>query len=229
MSTPRTALVLMGSPKTGNANSASLGSYLAERLVGRGVQAQMLSVARAFRSEEATAALLDAVDAADLVVLASPLYVDSLPSGVIRALELIAGRERTRPARFAAVINCGFPEAAHNETALAICRRFAQESGFEWAGGLGLGMGEAIGGRPLKEAGGMVRHVVKALDLAADALAAGLPLPEGAVRLMAKPFLPRWLYILMGNRGWKRRARKHGVSSSLDARPYEEQGRSPSP
>ncbi len=222
MSAPQTALVLLGSPKARPSNSGSLGGYLVERLVGRGVGAQMLSVPRALRSEQATEALLEAVDGAELLVLASPLYVDSLPSGVIRALELIAGRKRTGAPRFAAVINCGFPEAAQDRIALAICRRFAVEAGFEWAGGLALGMGEAIAGRPLKEAGGMVRRVAKALDLAGDALAAGQPVPEEAVRLMARRLMPRWLYILVGNRGWKKRARQHGVADRLDARPYED-------
>lgn len=222
MSAPQTALVLLGSPKTSPSNSASLGAYLVERLIGRGVGARILSVPRALRSPEATDALLDAADGADLVVLATPLYVDSLPSGVIRALELMAARERTGACRFAAVMNCGFPEASQNRTALAICRRFAAEAGFEWAGGLALGMGEAIGGRPLKEAGGMVRRVVKALDLAGDALALGDPIPEEAVRLMAKPLVPRWLYILMGNRGWKKRAAKHGTTDALNARPHED-------
>ncbi len=222
MSAPQTALVLLGSPKAGPSNSGSLGGYFVERLIGRGVGAQMLSIPRAFRSEQATEALLEAVDGAELLVLASPLYVDSLPSGVIRALELIAGRKRPAQARFAAVLNCGFPEAEQNRTALAICRRFAAEAGFEWAGGLALGMGEAIAGRPLKEAGGMVRRVVKALELAGDSLAAGQPVPEEAVRLMAKPLVPRWLYILMGNRGWKKRAAKHGVADRLDARPHED-------
>jgi hypothetical protein len=221
MSVPRSALVLMGSPKAARSNSASLGAYLVERLVGRGVQARMLSVCRGLRSPEAAEALLDAADGADRVVLASPLYVDSLPSGVIRALELLAGRQRRGAARFAAVINCGFPEAAQTQTALAICRRFAAEAGFEWAGGLGLGMGEAIGGRPLKEAGRRARKARRALELAGDALAAGLPIPEQAVNLMARPMTPRWLYILLGNRGWKRRARKHDATERLNDRPHQ--------
>ena len=61
----------------------------------------MLCVIHALRSPEATQALLEAADGADLLILATPLYVDSLPSGVIRALELIAERRRglRRPAR----------------------------------------------------------------------------------------------------------------------------------
>ena len=224
MSAPTRALVLMGSPKAGRGNSESLGAYLLARLSERGVQTQMLSVIRALRSPEATQALLEAADGADLLILATLLYVDSLPSGVIRALELIAERRRAAAqahrARFCAIINCGFPEASQNDTALAICRRFAAEAGFEWAGGLSMGMGEAIGGRPLEKAGRMLRKVRKALDVSAAALAEGQPLPEEAARLMAKPLLPPWLYMLIGNMSWKRQAKKRGAGR-LDARPHE--------
>ena len=107
-------------------------------------------------------------------------------------------------------MNCGFPEAAHNATALAICKRFAAEAGFEWAGGLALGMGEAIGGRPLEKTGGMLRNVRKALEMSAAALAEGQPLPEKAARLMAAPLVPRWLYMLIGNLRWRRQAKNTG-------------------
>ena len=53
---------------------------------------------------------------------------------------------------------------------------------------------------------------VKSLDLAADALAKGEAIPEEAVKLMARPLVPRWLYLLIGNRGWVRGAK------SMDAR-----------
>ena len=52
----------------------------------------------------------------------------------------------------------------------------------------------------------MVRNVVRALDLAADTMAEGRPVPAEAVALMAKPMMPAWVYTLAGNWGWKRRA-----------------------
>ncbi len=117
-------------------------------------------------------------------------------------------------------MNSGFPEASQNATALRICRRFADEARFEWAGGIALGGGEAIGGRPLAKVGGMARNVVRALDLAASELAAGRPVPEAAIRLMARPLVPTWLYLLFGRRGWRRRAARHHAGDRMDARPY---------
>jgi multimeric flavodoxin WrbA len=219
------ALLLIGSAKKPRSTSESLGSYLMTRLGERGCDTESLSVHRSHRSRDGLEALLDAVDRCDLLVLAFPLYVDSLPALLTRTLEMIAsrrgGRQHDRRQRLVAIVNNGFPEAEQNEVALRICRRFASETGFEWAGGLALGGGEAINGRPLTHVKGMARNVISSLDLAAGALAAGEPVPERAVRLMAKRIIWSRIYTWLGTRGWKRRAATHGVAGLLDGRPYQ--------
>ena len=59
--------------------------------------------------------------------------------------------------------------------------------------------------------------------MAAVALAAGEAVPGESVELLAKPLIPGWLYIFMGNRGWKRVAKKNGVKGELYNRPYVKQ------
>ena len=221
---PRT-LLLVGSAKKPRSTSESLGSYLMTRLGERGCDTESLSVHRSHRSHDGLEALLDAVDRCDLLVLAFPLYIDSLPALLTRTLELIHARrdlrQLNRKQRLVAIVNNGFPEAEQNEVALRICRRFAVETGFEWAGGLALGGGEAINGRPLTKIKGMARNVISSLDLAAEALAADRPIPDRAVRLMAKPIIWSRIYTWIGTRGWRRRAASHGAADRLDNRPYE--------
>ena len=226
MTSPKIALLLIGSPKlAGESSSESLGTHLLERLAERGIQTETHYVARAMRTETRTHELLEAVDRADLFILAFPLYVDSLPYLVTQALERIAAHRQALPspipASFLAIANCGFPEAEHNATALAICRQFAAEAGFTWAGGLSLGEGGAISGRPLAEAGGMAHNAVAALDLAATALADGKPALEEAVALMARPFIPASAYMLMGDVGWLMEARRNRALTRLAARPFD--------
>jgi hypothetical protein len=229
-SSQRRVLLLIGSAKRPRSTSESLGTYFCERLGERGFEAETLLVHRALKSDE-SADLLAATDRADILVLAFPLYVDSLPYLVIRAMELIAKHRmdahrqaggKLKEQRLVAIANCGFPEARQNDTALAICRQFAREAGFEWAGGLALGGGEAISGRPLPKVKGMARNVVKSLDLAADALAEGKPVPQEAVEAMAKPITPAWAYAWLGGLGWKRQAKKHGTQKTLRDRPYQQ-------
>jgi len=225
MTSPKTALLLIGSPKlAGESSSESLGTYLLERLAERDIQTETHYVARAMRTETRTQELLEAVDRADLIILAFPLYVDSLPYLAIEALERIAAHRQAQPASAAgsllAIANCGFPEVRHNDMALAICEQFTAAAGLRWAGGLALGEGGAINGQPLAKAGGMVHNVVAALDLAAAALAESEPVPAEAIALMARPFIPASAYMLMGDLGWLMQARRNRALTRLSARPF---------
>ncbi len=95
MTSTQTALLLIGSAKpTGESTSEALGAYLLQRLVERGFTTEIRHAARAMRTQDRTQELLQAVDRADLLVLAFPLYVDSLPYLVTRALERIAAHRR---------------------------------------------------------------------------------------------------------------------------------------
>ena len=119
-----------------------------------------------------------------------------------------------------AICQSGFPEVEHNEVAIEICRNFAHDAGFEWAGGLILAAGGMIGGQPLRKLQGMMRSAIKALDLTAEALAAGRPVPDEAVQLMAKPPFPKFGYRFMANWGWRSQFKKRGQGGSLKDQPY---------
>ena len=215
-------LFLVGSPKApGKSVSEALGSYVIDKMEAQGWSSETIFIRTTLQSEKGRVTLLEAVEEADLIILSFPLYVDSLPAPVIRAMELISERRSEKKTRFAATSNCGFPEAQHNNVALSICRRFALASGLEWAGGLALGMGGAVSGQRLKDGGGMVRNIVKSLDLTADALVESQPVPDEAIRLMAKPLIPKRMYTAMGNLGWRQKAKRYGVRKKLRDRPYQ--------
>ena len=220
----RNALLLIGSPRGARSTSNYLGVFLLGRLREYGVETRRLRIGD-LAAVSTRGRLVATTLEADSVVLTTPLYVDSLPSPVIRALELLAARlpERTSRARtqFAAILNCAFPEARQAENAVSICRLFAQEAGLRWAGGLTLGMGEAIGGRPLSRTGATGRNVRRALELAAAALADGRPIPESAKELMSQPLMPIWMYLWGARFGWYMRDRRQRGGRSLGARPYE--------
>ncbi|MEA3239605.1 MAG: NAD(P)H-dependent oxidoreductase, partial [Candidatus Bipolaricaulota bacterium] len=174
-------LLLVGSPKApGKSVSEALGAYVVEKLGTRGWSSETIFIRMSLQSDEGRAALLEAVKTADLIILSFPLYVDSLPAPVIRAMELIAERRLDKKTRLAVIANCGFPEAQHNNVAMDICQRFAHASGLEWAGGLALGMGGAVSSQRLKEQGGMVGKIIKSLDLTVDAFVNNKSMPDEA-------------------------------------------------
>jgi hypothetical protein len=211
MTAPKHALLLVGSPKgLKQGSSARLGGLLFDHLEKRGIKIDALHIHAALLSRDPQI-LRRGVSGADLVVLATPLYVDSLPAPVIWAMEQLATEKlpeqlRTHPRRFAALINCGFPEPSQNATCAGICQQFAQSVGFEWAGALIFGT-----------AGAPTRRVRRAIELAAVALAAGGVIPEEAC--LSKPVVPPWLYPLT-NFTWKLQARNRGKRKNLRATPY---------
>jgi multimeric flavodoxin WrbA len=230
------ALLIVGSPKTNLPSTSSvLGGHLLGRLHDLGWETETLTLRASLNREEGQAALLSSCDRAGLILLVFPLYVDSLPFLVTKALATIAHHRQQMaeppPQRFLAIVNCGFPETHQNAVALAICREFAAQTGMVWAGGLALGAGGMIGGEPLtstKRPGPPVKHVIQALDLTAAAIAEGRPMPSEAVTMMMKnpiPLLPaalwRWLYVQIGGRGFVRAAARNGVSKNrLLDQPY---------
>ncbi len=226
MNAGRRILLLNGSPKANGGTSGAIVEYFRERLGERGCATGSLVVKQAVASPNGTERLLSEAASADTLVLAFPLYIDSLPYPVVKALELIAeqraGSTPRKTQQLLAVSNSGFPEAHQNETALAICRQFAREAGIEWAGGLALGGGQSIDGKPLEKAGWLTRNVRKSLDLAADALGEGLPLSPEAAELMSKPLVPGWLYVWIGESGGKRRARENRAFGRIADRPYKD-------
>ena len=206
------AVVLIGSPKgLEGSSSARLARILAGRLEADGWSVDW---AWLYRFEEER--LLPAISSSDLVILSSPLYVDSLPAPVIRFMETAvdrfgAGPHRERPPRFVAVLNCGFLEPEQNATAERICRRFAHRARFEWYGAISLGC-----------AGLIRKRIDRALKMAAGVLSEGFPVPPAVKRLTKRPVMPRLLYIIGGNLIWRRIARKNGLrKGDLLAQPYE--------
>jgi multimeric flavodoxin WrbA len=218
------ALLLVGSPRTRNSTSGALGSYLRDQLNVANVTTETIYLHTVVNSPAKLHATVDAFDNADLVVLAFPVYVDALPAPAMRLLEHIAAHRRANPPakaqRFAAIGNCGFPEAAHNAPALAICACFAQQAGLEWAGGLALGGGGIVAGEPLDSAGGKAEPLRAALTMAAQALARGEAIPQSAADMLAKPIIPAWLYRTFGSLGWHIEARRYKTGRMLRRQPY---------
>ena len=230
------ALLIVGSPKTKSSSTSSvLGGFLLQGLKARGWEIESMILRASLNRPEGEGELLSSVERAGLILLVFPLYVDSLPYLVTRALAVIAAHRRAYPnpslKRLVAIVNSGFPETHQNAVALAICREFTAQSGFAWAGGLALGGGGMIGGQPLtgaKRSRPPIKHVISALEMTAAALAEGQPVPAEAVKMVAKnpiPLIPfalwRWLYVRMGGRGFEKVAARNGVSKDrLLAQPY---------
>ena len=223
-------LLVNGSPRpTGSASGSIL-----ETIRGKLGPDHHYTEVNARKSPLASASCLDQ----DAIVIAFPLYVDSLPSRLLEWLVSFealaaapdAARSRKETAIFS-VCNCGFHEGVQTRTALRIVRNFALKNGFAWGGGLGIGTGGMINGMAkVPEEAWIKREVSHGVAWMADNVAAwGLRAPGNSgsgeqdlartMRFVNHAF-PRFAYILVANHEWKMEARKNGLKPrELYARP----------
>jgi len=82
----------------------------------------------------------------DALVIAIPVYVDSVPSHVLRFLEEAEQFLKENDCHFKVYVvsNCGFYEGRQCRHLLSIMHTFCKTVGLTWGGGLGIGAGEML-------------------------------------------------------------------------------------
>ena len=129
-------LILNGSPKKHGA-SKYLSGIVKCMLIGCSITEYSL------RNENDYEAILLGFKEADAVFLSAPLYVDGIPSHMIRFLKEAEFFCKEHPCRFKlyAVSNNGFIEGRQSELHLEQYRCWCDRAGIIWGGGVGLGGG----------------------------------------------------------------------------------------
>lgn len=162
-------------------------------------------------------ALPSSIMEADILLVVFPLYVDSLPAPLIKALQRIEKAKLTvsnNPMVFA-VSNCGFFEATQTKLALKMIRAFAHKVGFSYGYGLGIGAGPMLAVTNK----GPTANITVALKNLARELSQGDHRERPDVFL--SPKIPPYLYKLAAHSGWYRSARKSSQRKQLAAKPHE--------
>ena len=87
--------------------------------------------------------ILSRLRGADAVVFGLPLYVDGIPSHVLRFLEVMEAfcRKEAMTLNVYAIANNGFIEGKQNEPLMQCLEHFCLRAGLTWGGGVGIGGG----------------------------------------------------------------------------------------
>lgn len=158
---------------------------------------------------------LEEVASCDTLVLAFPLYVDCIPSHVVRwmkAFEQYVKENKTeKKYRVFAVVNCGFYEAKHNLQAIEVVRNWSQHLDAVFCSGLAIGAGGMIVGVYEKfKCNGPLKPInEKARELTAKIIYE--PYQNGDV-VMVQPAFPSPLYLAASHGMWKSEAKKNGLT-----------------
>ena len=222
---PRRALLVVASAKpAGQSTSEALGRAVLDRLAARGWSVDVAHLAALVKLSRTDAPGLERrVEASDLVIFATPVYVDCIPAVGLAALERLADGHIPRDGRPAMlpIVHCGCPELEHTALALEVLAAAADQLGWGWAGHLAVGGGGVLTADALAAGVGPAAHAVAAIDATVEALDRGLPVPMAATAEFALPYLSASVYRLAGSAGWLWHAWQNGALLDLGARPFE--------
>ena len=197
-------LLLNGSMRSVHGNSAIFARKLADQL---NAETETLALQQ---YKDRLPELFTIMDEVSAVVLCMPLYVDGLPSQVIRFMEKAQKEYRGEPKKIYVLANMGLYESKQLVHLFESARQWCAAMNFEYCGGLGISAGELVGvllpyvsfryspmgkiSEGIRKLADRIDHKQSGEDLYVE--------PDG---------FPRSLYIQIANRNWNRTARKNGI------------------
>ncbi|SDB58262.1 flavodoxin family protein [Butyrivibrio sp. INlla16] len=144
------------------------------------------------------------------IVFGMPLYVDGIPSTVLRLLEKLEAKGNKDKKKIYVVANMGFYESRQICNLLGMMEEWAETCGYEYCGGVAIGAGEMMGQmmRMPDPTKGPARNVALSLKELGQAVNEGTSIEN--IYADAYKF-PRILYQIAGNSGWPRSAKRNGL------------------
>lgn len=197
-------ILFNGSLRGDNSNTSKFLNKLSESI---GEEAETISLVPYLNKPEE---LVQALSGADKIVLGFPMYVDGIPSEVLKVMELM---EKTCPPgdkKIYTVVNMGFYESCQIKNVLRQVRKWSQKCGFTYGGGVAIGGGEMMGAliQTINAPAGPVKYVVEALQTLGAVIGNSSAIDD--IYADAYKF-PRAAYMFMAGRGWPKAAKQNGL------------------
>ena len=196
-------ILLNGSMRNVDGNSARLARALSSRLK---TDSEIIDLKKYIDDPEGLADILGGVKT---VVMCVPLYVDGLPSQVIKLMERME-RRPGGPERVYLLANMGLYESRQLDNLFGAVKQWCSKSGKEYCGGLGISAGELMGTlmKVIPFSLGTTKNASKGMNR----LARSIDKAETMTDIYAEPFaFPRQLYVWIANTNWNRTSRKNGI------------------
>lgn len=156
----------------------------------------------------------------DVLLFASPLYADSIPSSALRFLysfdDFLAKKEKKINLKVYGLINCGFLEGTQNKIALQILENFCVQTKLNWCFGVGIGAGEALPELgQINSPKGLNSKIYKALSSLVSSIQSNNNVSHNS-NIFVNPLIPKYMYILAAHHGWKLQAKNKFKLKSKD-------------
>ena len=131
--------IINGSPKAGRSNSEILGNYLLSLLKDNEIR-KYYSISVRLDDK-----IKNQIYNSDVLIFLFPLYVDGIPSNLLKLLVEFEKEKVVNPAtRVYCVVNNGFYEGKQNRLAILQIKNWCEKIKARWGQGIGVGAGELL-------------------------------------------------------------------------------------
>ena len=196
-------IIINGSPKTIKSNSEILGNYLFPLLKENNIK-KYYSIY--FQLNDKTK---NEIYNSDVLIFIFPLYVDGIPSNLLKLLVKFEKESVVRPeTKIYCIVNNGFYEGKQNFLALLHMKNWCKKVNAKWGQGIGIGSGELLPYlKNLKLGQGPLRNLEKTLNI----LSRNILTLNSDKNIYINPNWPKSLYFIQGSISWILKARKNNL------------------
>lgn len=195
--------IINGSPKAGRSNSEILENYLLSLLKDNGIR-KYYSISVRLDDK-----IKNEIYNSDVLIFLFPLYVDGIPSNLLKLLVEFEKEKVVNPAtKVYCVVNNGFYEGKQNHLAILQIKNWCEKIKARWGQGIGVGAGELL---PYLKKCKLGKGPLKNLGIALEKFSDNILNLKSDEDIYINPNWLRILYFVQGSISWILKARKNNL------------------
>ena len=196
-------IIINGSPKTIKSNSEILGNYLFPLLKENNIK-KYYSIY--FQLNDKTK---NEIYNSDVLIFIFPLYVDGIPSNLLKLLVKFEKENVVKPkTKIYCIVNNGFYEGKQNFLALLHMKNWCKKVNAKWGQGIGIGSGELL---PYLKKFKLGQGPLKNLEKILSRFSRNILTLNSDKNIYINPNWPKSLYFIQGSISWILKARKNNL------------------
>ena len=195
--------LINGSPKAIKSNSEILGNYLFPLLKENNIK-KYYSIY--FQLNDKTK---NEIYNSDVLIFIFPLYVDGIPSNLLKLLVKFEKENVVRPkTKIYCIVNNGFYEGKQNFLTLLHMKNWCKKVNAKWGQGIGIGSGELL---PYLKKFKLGQGPLKNLEKILSRFSRNILTLNSDKNIYINPNWPKSLYFIQGSISWILKARKNNI------------------
>ena len=195
--------VINGSPKAIKSNSEILGNYLSSLLKENEIK-KYYSISFRLNDENK-----NEIYNSDVLIFLFPLYVDGIPSNLLKLFVEFEKEKVVNPAtRVYCIVNNGFYEGKQNRLAILQMKNWCEKVKADWGQGIGVGAGELL---PYLKKYKLGKGPLKNLGKVLDKFSTNILTLKSDKDIYINPNWLKSLYFFQGTISWILKGRKNNL------------------